>query len=462
MEETQGRALVDDLLLAGRESNLCLSFEKQLTVGDVRAEVREQDELLHSAGIGAGTVVALRMPPSARFVTALLALLRRGAQVVLVDHRLTPFEVDRALDHLRVQAVVTGADRSFGALQGYQEGGETVIRRRPGHPARTGHVLVQLSSGSTGPAKVIGRTASDLAEEVGRYARIDGMPAAGEQVVVLSSLSHTWGLVGGLLQALHVGAVLSVPDRLTVDGVVSHVAGARRPVTVLAVPLFASLLSTGPSLHGTALRQIVSAGDVLPTRIADDFADRHGVRVGEVYGMTETGILASDLSGTMRPDTGRVAPGVDLRVDDGELLVARPAAPYLDPSVSERWADGWLRTKDAGTYDPLTRVVRVLGRMDSQVAVGGLKVDLTEVEHTLRGAGMVTELVVAFDRQIEAFAVLAPGFDREALETAIDARLAPFKRPRRLHLLRELPRTSTGKPIRELATLRAAASGEPA
>jgi acyl-CoA synthetase (AMP-forming)/AMP-acid ligase II len=43
-----------------------------------------------------------------------------------------------------------------------------------------------------------------------------------------------------------------------------------------------------------------------------------------------------------------------------------------------RWVDGWLHTKDAATIDPVTGLVTILGRLDSQVSIGGLKVDLTQ------------------------------------------------------------------------------------
>ena len=62
-----------------------------------------------------------------------------------------------------------------------------------------------------------------------------------------------------------------------------------------------------------------------------------------------------------------------------------PATPYVGLIDPTRWSDGWLHTKDAGTVDPDTGLVTILGRLDSQVSIGGLKVDLTEVEHTLAG-----------------------------------------------------------------------------
>ena len=106
--------------------------------------------------------------------------------------------------------------------------------------------------------------------------------------------------------------------------------------------------------------------------------------------------------------------------------------------------------------------MRILGRRDSQVSVGGLKVDLTEVEHTLAALPEVVSAVVVHDHAIEAYLVLAEGADTPAVERAITTRLAAYKRPRRLHVVEQLPRTATGKLVRSQAVLRDIEPGGPA
>src|SRR5205814_10217362 len=114
----------------------------------------------------------------------------------------------------------------------------------PGQPAATGHALLQLSSGSTGPSKVIGRTAANLVAEVDRYTRIDGVPRPGERIVVLASMVHVLGLVGGLLYGLHARARLVVPERLTGGDVLRAVREEPEPATVLGVPFHIELLAS--------------------------------------------------------------------------------------------------------------------------------------------------------------------------------------------------------------------------
>jgi acyl-coenzyme A synthetase/AMP-(fatty) acid ligase len=169
--------------------------------------------------------------------------------------------------------------------------------------------------------------------------------------------------------------------------------------------------------------------------------------------MTEVGVIATDLFGVHRPAV-LPAPGLTVREEAGELHVSLPASPYLGDQDPNRWSGGWLHTRDAGRVDPATGLVRVLGRRDSQVSVGGLKVDLTEVEHTLAALPGVTGVVVVHDHAIEAYLVLAEGAEVSAVEREITTRLAAYKRPRRLHVVERLPRTATGKLVRDRAVLR--------
>ena len=78
----------------------------------------------------------------------------------------------------------------------------------------------------------------------------------------------------------------------------------------------------------------------------------------------------------------------------------------------------------------------MLGRLDSQVSVGGLKVDLTEVEHTLTELPGVAAAVVLYDKDITAFVQLTGDATGAAVEAALAERVAGYKRPRTTHFLK--------------------------
>ena len=443
---------VDELLLPGHGSRICLFLGTPVTLAELRRLVTERQTDLTAAGLRRGGSIALNLPPSLAFVVSLLAAWRIGVQTALLDHRLTPYEIDRALQRLAPQVVVTAAQLGGGALRGYHDV-HVQVSVYPGHPAATPHALVQLSSGSTGPSKVIGRTAADLIAELDRYTRIDGVPRSGERIVSLASMVHVLGLVGGLLYGLHAGVQLAIPGRMTPNGILAAVAESPEPTTLLGVPFHLELLASVtappplPQLTG-----MTTGGELVRAQVHDAFVDRYGVRLGNMYGMTEVGVIATDLFGRDRPAV-TPAPGLRLREVDGELQIAMPHSPYLGQADPTRWRDGWLRTKDAGSVDPRTGLVRVHGRRDSQVSVGGLKVDLTEVEHTLADLPEVAAAVVVHGAAIEAYVVLHDSGDAVRVEQRLADRLAAYKRPRTLHVVDELPRTATGKLVRDRARL---------
>lgn len=449
---------VDRLLLAGDDDEAALRFGRPLDRGALRALVAERQRQLADAGLTAGGTVALCLPPSPGYAASLLAAWRIGAQVSLLDHRLAEAEVRRALDRLTPQVLVQ-ADKSAGgaALRGYAEAEPTATALRTGRPARTPHVLIQLSSGSTGPSKVIARTAHSLEAELGRYALLPEFPRRGERIVLLASMVHVLGLVGGLLHALHAGVELVLPERLTAAGILDAIGWDESPTTVIGVPFYAELLAGAAQPRDLPqFARMIVAGELVRPGVPQSFATRYGVPLGTMYGMTELGVIATDLSGELHPAV-QPAAGLTLEVRSGELHVLMPESPYLGPTDPARWSDGWLHTRDAARTAEGGRVV-ILGRMDSQVSIGGLKVDLVEVEHTLASLPGVNEAVVVFeDGAINAYAALEEGVTAEAVRERLTREMAAYKQPRQLRVLPKLPRTATGKLLRDPAGLRQAA-----
>jgi len=270
---------------------------------------------------------------------------------------------------------------------------------------------------------------------------------------VLASMVHVLGLVGALLYGLHARVELQPPERLTGDSILEAVAAAGNPATVLGVPFHIGLLtSTIDPPRLPQLKRMTTGGELQPAAVVEAFAAKYGVPLGNMWGMTEVGVIATDLFGEHRPAL-RPAPGLEVRELNGELLVSRPESPYIGLSDPARWSDGWLHTKDAGIVEQATGLVTVQGRLDSQISVGGLKVDLTEVESTLGTLPGVVAAVVTYDEVITAYVQLAPEGSADVVEAALIERLAPYKRPRRIDVLEQLPRTTTGKLVRDRAVL---------
>ncbi len=157
------------------------------------------------------------------------------------------------------------------------------------------------------------------------------MPVAGERVLLLASMVQTWGMVGGLLHGLQAGTTLVLPPTMQ-PGDLLRAAGLAN--VIFGVPAYFDLLCrvTEPSrLPG--LRLVVSAGERMDPAILDRFEQLYGLRIVQVYGTTEVGLIACDLQGRCAlPAVGRPAPGVEV-----ECAARKLRQPHQVALTAPRW-----------------------------------------------------------------------------------------------------------------------------
>lgn len=459
---TDFRDWIEQALTAQPADSVWVSAQSEITWGQLYTRVTELDRTLEIRGIRPGATVAVQMVPSHTYLWTVLALWLRGAQVILMDPRLTRTEVGRLVNLCEPQYLITSGTSGVVRVDFQDECEVQVEVRRGGYPASNGHVLLQFSSGATGYPKIIGRDAASLLAELDRFARMPEMPTVGEKVLLGNSLTHSFGLIGGVLHALSVGATLVFPPNAHPRTLLHTLAdsGAR---VLFGVPFHFELLNrASEDVALPALRLAVSGGEAIRPEVYERFEERYGIRIGQAYGMTETGIIATDLTGRHRPPAvGYTAPDMEVRVQESELQVRTGDSPYVYAGgVDDHFADGWLRTHDLAEVDAETGVLSVHSRTDSLVVIGGLKVDLREVELALAEHPHVTEAVVLFSDSIEAFVGTDSRLTVRELQAWCRDRLSRYKIPRRFELARAIPRTSNGKLIRnrELLVSRMGAS----
>jgi malonyl-CoA/methylmalonyl-CoA synthetase len=183
----------------------------------------------------------------------------------------------------------------------------------------------------------------------------------------------------------------------------------------------------------------------------------------ERYGMTETLMLVSNpYDGERRAGTvGFPLPGVELRLcegDQGEIQVRGPNvfAGYWErpQATAESFTGGWFRTGDLGSVDP-DGYVRILGRSKELIISGGFNVYPREVEEVLLAHPDVAEVAVTGTSSDEwgevVTAFIVPARNQRTAESLLAfaaERLAPFKRPRRVHFVDSLPRNALGKVLK--------------
>ncbi len=209
------------------------------------------------------------------------------------------------------------------------------------------------------------------------------------------------------------------------------------------------------------LRSLVAAGEALNPEVIRAFHETTGLEIRDGYGQTETGQLTGNPPGEpVRPGSmGRPLPGVNLRTDDGELVLADPATDptffvgYLDggPAPADRpWHTGDRVRQDEDGY------LYFEGRTDDVIISAGYRIGPFEVESALVSHAAVAEaaVVAAPDEErgaiVRAVVVLRDGFaPGQALVTELQEHVkhetAPYKYPRIVEFADELPKTASGK-----------------
>ena len=217
-----------------------------------------------------------------------------------------------------------------------------------------------------------------------------------------------------------------------------------------------------------ALRTLVAAGEALNPEVLRAFRDGMGLEIRDGYGQTETGQLTANPVGEpVRPGSmGLPLPGVELTVEDGELVLADPRS---DPTFFVRYLDGERAPEDAPwhTGDRVQRdgdgYLYFEGRADDLIISAGYRIGPFEVESALVSHAAVADaaVVAAPDEErgtvVRAVVVLRDGFAprpelASELQEHVKRETAPYKYPRIIEFAAELPKTASGK-IRR-ATLR--------
>ena len=328
------------------------------------------------------------------------------------------------------------------------------------------------SSGSTGTPKGTVHLHSHLVQTAELY----GRPILGirEDDVVYSAakLFFAYGLGNALTFPLSVGATtVLLPSRPT-PADVFRILKDFKPSIFYGVPtLYAALLAdpARPRKGEIALRVCASAGEALPAEIGQRWTAEYGCEILDGIGSTEMlHIFLSNRPGKVRyGTTGQAVPGYELRIvgDDGrecgpgeigELQIKGPSAALMywnnRAKTKSTFAGDWTRSGDKYTRDE-DGYYTYGGRSDDMLKVGGIYVSPFEVEACLMTHAAVLEAAVigATDQdglvKPKAYVVLKPGQQAgaEELQAHVKNRLAPYKYPRWVHFVPELPKTATGK-----------------
>ena len=382
--------------------------------------------------------------------------------VALCDVRLTEDLQKAAIPGLRTATFGTSGELSV-LMEGKPETFDDVAT------AADDVALLAFTSGTTGRPKATMHFHRDVLAIADTFSAHLLRPEPDDLFTGSPPIGFTFGLGGLVVFPLRVGAAVLLLEKATPDLLADAI--ARHGVTVVftAPTAYKAILAAGAAAKLAGVRRAVSAGEALPESVWQAVHDATGLKIIDGIGATEMlHIFISAADDDIRPgSTGRAVPGYTAAVldDDGQpvpdgtpghLAVRGPTGcRYLRGDRQEVYVrSGWNVTGDTYLRDA-DGYFHYQARTDDMIVSSGYNIAGPEVEQALLGHPEVVDCAVVGTPDpergmiVKAFVVLNPDRTRdvpaEELQDFVKQAIAPYKRPRAVEFLDELPRTSTGK-----------------
>ncbi|WP_261623793.1 AMP-binding protein [Nesterenkonia marinintestina] len=443
--------------------------------------------LTQEMGVEPGNRVMLRSPNNPWLVASWLGVLKAGAVAVTTMPVLRPAEVQKLVDLTRPTVLLTDHRFVDGLTDEVTEvpvvtiggGGPEDLVSRAGHyrdpfqaveTSQDDVALLAPTSGSTGAPKVTMHFHRDVLANADTFARHILRPAPDDVFAGSPPLAFTFGLGGLVVFPLRFGASALLTERVTPVELAELVAEHTVTVLFTAPTAYRAIIREGCGDRLRGLRLGVSAGEHLPESTWHEVQEHTGLTLINGIGATELlHVFISTTQDEPGPGTtGRPIPGFRAKIVDemgqdvpdgeqGRLAVIGPTGcRYLaDDRQSVYVQDGWNITGDTFVRTADGSFV-YQARSDSMIISSGYNISAPEVEEALSAHDDVLECAVVAkpdeDRGsvVCAFVVLRDGVEgddvlRRSLQDHVKSTIAPYKYPRDVRFVDELPKNPSGK-----------------
>lgn len=454
------------------------------TFGEVVHATHAMQRRLEGLGVGRGDVVLTLVGNRPEWVFALLACFRMGALVLPCTEQLREKDLRLRLEVTRPAAAVVD-ERDLAELERCEPECPLVVIPDSALFADGGAAppaaeldpedgcLLTFTSGTEGAPKAVVHVQRYL---TGQRVQAEHWFGPGPGDIVWCTAASGWSKSARnafIAPWLRGAAALLHDGRFDPDERLAILAAERVNVLCMAPTeyrLIAKRTTIGELPH---LRRLVAAGEALNPEVLDVWRAATGLEIADGFGQTETGQLTGvPIGEAARPGSmGKPLPGMKLWIDDGELVVDPRTVPtffsgYLgrDPAPRDRpWRTGdRVREEDGWLYFE--------GRADDVIVSSGYRIGPFEVESALVSHPAVAEAAVvgAPDAErgeiVRAVVVLRDGHGGDdglgrELQDHVKATTAPYKYPRRIDFVAELPKTASGKIRRSLLRAEDAGAG---
>jgi benzoate-CoA ligase family protein len=476
--------------------------DRRLSYGEIAEQVNRIGNALLHLGLQEEQRVLLVLPDIPEFVVAYFGAMKIGAVPVPTSTALRTSDYAYFLEESRARLAIVHSTllAEFGPAlagqryckhaivcgehaEGYVQWDQLLKDSSPkleAAPTNKDDVAFWLwTSGSTGRPKAAVHMHQDWVYCCQGYARGVLDIHADDVTFSSSKLFHAYGLGNGLMFPFDVGATTILYPGKPHARAILDTAQGNRPTLFFSVPtLYAAMLQEAAQKAAYDLRSVrlaASAAEPLPADIFRRWKERFSVEILDGIGSTEMlHIYLSARPGQVHAgSTGQAVPGYELALLDhadqpvppgaiGDLMVAGPSAAQCywnrHALTQERMRGRWFFTGDKYMVDE-DGYYWYAGRSDDMFRVSGQWVSPIEVESTLIEHHCVLEAaVIAFEEETglhtpKAFVVLRQGYAEgeelaKELQDFVRHRITPYKYPRRIEFLTDLPKTAAGKLLR--------------
>ena len=493
--------LLDRPVEAGRGGRVCLRApgEPAWTYAELQQRVnRIAGVLVHRMGLVPGNRVLLRAPNKPLLVACWFAVVKAGGIAVGSMPLLRSKELVRIIDKAQIGLALcdtaltgeldaaAGAARTplrwldFDALQSAMAAESDRFDAVP--TAADDVALFGFTSGTTGQPKATMHLHRDVMAACVCFPP-HVLRATPDDIFIGSPpLGFTFGLGGLALFPMHIGASTVLIEKPSPAALVDAIAEFGATVLFTAPTSYRAMAAAAQERgiskpHGGLLRKCVSAGEALPAATRTLWRDATGIELIDGIGATEMLhiFIAADEADSRPGATGKVVPGYRACIMDetgqpvppgvvGRLAVQGPTGcRYLDdPRQADYVRDGWNYTGDAYLLDA-DGYFHYQARTDDMIVSAGYNIAPPEIEEAVLAHPAVADCaVVGIDdvqrgQIVKAFVVLREGIDEgihsgssdamlaASIQDFVKARIAPYKYPRAIEFVVDLPRTATGK-----------------
>lgn len=464
-----------------------LSYEELLT-----ASARFAAHLLDGAADLREARVAFLTPPGLAYTAVQWGIWRSGGVAVPLALSHPAPELEYTIDDSQVSIVVATPDladrvrdiagaRNLRFLTTDEMAGE--LAETPSLPRLNPRrrAMIIYTSGTTSRPKGAVTTHTNIEAQVESLVEAWGW-RKDDHILLVLPLHHVHGIVNVLACALWSGAKCTIHRSFDAGEVWRALAGGGLTLFMAVPTIYSKLIgfweAADPerqeelSAGCRKLRLMVSGSAALPVSVLERWRSISGHTLLERYGMTEIGMaLSNPLEGERRPGhVGLPLPRVEARLVDetgnevepgtpGEIEVRGPSV-FLEywqkpDATREAFRDGWFRTGDVAVVE--NGYYRILGRSSVDILKsGGYKISALEIEEVLLTHPAIAECAVVgiedeeWGERVSAAVVPRAGreVDPEELRAWAGERLAPYKVPRAVQVVPDLPRNAMGKVVK--------------